>query len=69
MAISETVNQLVKSDPSSKPAKKKKATKTLATETSPSVLTSQENSQPNGVSHCINGDGSHDNPYIRELQK
>ncbi|RKF60680.1 hypothetical protein OnM2_048011 [Erysiphe neolycopersici] len=69
MAIIESVNQPVKSDSSSKPAKKKKATKSLATENSPSVLTAPENSQPNGVSNSINGDGAHDNPYIRELQK
>ncbi|POS82702.1 hypothetical protein EPUL_004408 [Erysiphe pulchra] len=69
MAISETINRPAKSDSSSKPAKKKKASKSLATENSPPVLTSPENSQPNGISHSINGDGPHDNPYIRELQK
>lgn len=68
MAVSETVNQLVKSDSNPKSAKKKKAVKVLATEVS-SNSTPLETSQPNGTSHSINGDGPHDNPYIRELQK
>ncbi|RKF55088.1 hypothetical protein GcC1_206004 [Golovinomyces cichoracearum] len=67
MALPEVINPSHKTE--SKSAKKKKAAKTTVTETSTQVPTFPEKSQPNGLAPKNNSEESHENSYIRELQK